>query len=192
MESLPIISPYTMSSAFTNLSFLFTLNWLDFVTQDIFKISWKLSYSEHMYCFFFNWSIVAFQCCIIKWISYVCVYVYPPSWTSTPPHPHPTHLGHQRTRAEPPTHHSRLPLVYLCYTWQCTRVSHLPVHHPPSPAPCPRIRSIHLCLYWWAENKFEGKLQAQNSLELKLPSGSSLPFYAKQRTLSPEGKTNGH
>ena len=26
---------------------------------------------------------------------------------------------------------------------------------------------------------------AQNSLELKLPSGSSPPFYAKQRTLSP-------
>ena len=32
---------------------------------------------------------------------------------------------------------------------------------------------------------------AQNSLELKLPSRSSPPFYAKQRTLSPEGK-NGH
>jgi len=29
---------------------------------------------------------------------------------------------------------------------------------------------------------------AQNSLELKLPSRSSPPFYAKQRTLSPEGK----
>ena len=26
---------------------------------------------------------------------------------------------------------------------------------------------------------------AENSLELKLPSGSSPPFYAKQRTLSP-------
>ena len=34
----------------------------------------------------------------------------------------------------------------------------------------------------------EGKLGAQNSLELKLPSGSSPPFYTKQRTLSPEGK----
>ena len=29
---------------------------------------------------------------------------------------------------------------------------------------------------------------AQNSLELKLPSRSSSPFYAKQRTLSPEEK----
>ena len=29
---------------------------------------------------------------------------------------------------------------------------------------------------------------AQNSLELKLPSGSSPLFYAKQRTLSPEEK----
>jgi len=27
----------------------------------------------------------------------------------------------------------------------------------------------------------------QNSLKLKLPSRSSPPFYAKQRTLSPEG-----
>ena len=29
---------------------------------------------------------------------------------------------------------------------------------------------------------------AQNSLELKLPSRPSPPFYAKQRTLSPEEK----
>ena len=32
---------------------------------------------------------------------------------------------------------------------------------------------------------------AQNSLELKLPSRSSPPFYAEQRTLSPKEK-NGH
>ena len=31
---------------------------------------------------------------------------------------------------------------------------------------------------------------AQNSLELKLPSGSSPPFYAKQRTLSPTEKVD--
>ena len=31
---------------------------------------------------------------------------------------------------------------------------------------------------------------AQNSLELKLPSRSPPPFYAKQRTLSPEAKLN--
>ena len=30
--------------------------------------------------------------------------------------------------------------------------------------------------------------KAQNSLELKLRSGSSSPFYAKQRTVSPKGK----
>ena len=30
--------------------------------------------------------------------------------------------------------------------------------------------------------------RAENSLELKLPSRSSPPFYAKQRTLSPERK----
>ena len=39
-----------------------------------------------------------------------------------------------------------------------------------------------------AKSLSEGKLQAQDSLELKLPCGSSLPFYAKQRTLSPEEK----
>ena len=32
---------------------------------------------------------------------------------------------------------------------------------------------------------------AQNSLELKLHSGSSPPFYAKQRTLSPKEKKDG-
>ena len=34
----------------------------------------------------------------------------------------------------------------------------------------------------------ESYYMAQNSLELKLPSRSSPPFCAKQRTLSPEGK----
>ena len=33
---------------------------------------------------------------------------------------------------------------------------------------------------------------AQNSLELKLPSRSSPPFQAKQRTLSLKGEKNGH
>ena len=36
----------------------------------------------------------------------------------------------------------------------------------------------------------EGKLHAQNGLELKFPFRSSPPCYAKQRTLSPEGKKN--
>ena len=37
---------------------------------------------------------------------------------------------------------------------------------------------------WWLKESY----RAQNSLELKLPSRSSPPFYAKQRTLSPEEK----
>ena len=41
---------------------------------------------------------------------------------------------------------------------------------------------------WWLKESY----RAQNSLELKLPSRSSPPFYAKQRTLSPEEKKNGH
>ena len=41
------------------------------------------------------------------------------------------------------------------------------------------------CLRRWPMKE---SYTAQNSLELKLPSGSSLPFYAKQRTLSPEEK----
>ena len=38
------------------------------------------------------------------------------------------------------------------------------------------------------DRKEKESYMAQNSLELKFPSGSSPPFYVKQRTLSPEEK----
>ena len=44
-------------------------------------------------------------------------------------------------------------------------------------------KKIGFRAYWLKES-----YMAQNSVELKLSSGSSSPFYAKQRTLSPEGK----
>ena len=44
-------------------------------------------------------------------------------------------------------------------------------------------KKIGFRAYWLKES-----YMAQNSLELKFPSGSSQPFYAKQRILSPKGK----
>ena len=44
-------------------------------------------------------------------------------------------------------------------------------------------KKIGFRTYWLKES-----YMAQNSLELKLSSGSSPPFYAKQRTLSPGRK----
>ena len=53
------------------------------------------------------------------------------------------------------------------------------------------LGSVHFILILQVRKQRHGVKEsylAQNSLELKLPSGSSPPFYAKQRTLSPEGK----
>ena len=44
-------------------------------------------------------------------------------------------------------------------------------------------KKIGFRTYWLKES-----YMAQNRLELKLSPRSSPPFYAKQRTLSPEGK----
>ena len=48
---------------------------------------------------------------------------------------------------------------------------------------------MYICVYACSVTcPVKESYRAQNSLELKLPSGSSLPLYAKQRTLSPEEK----
>ena len=152
MESLPIINPYTMSSAFTNLSFLFTLNWLDFVIQDFFKISWKLHlFWVHVFFFFnwsivafqccvtkgifLNWSIAAFQCCITKWISCVCVCVPPPSWTSNPTSPpsHPSRSSENVSWA-PCTSQQAPPCI--CFTHVSAHAS-IPISQFITPIPCP-------------------------------------------------------
>ena len=52
---------------------------------------------------------------------------------------------------------------------------------------------VHLCVCMHVNTggqvlKVQETYMTQNNLELKLPSRSSPPFYAKQRTLSPKGK----
>ena len=50
MESLLIINPYTMNSAFINILLSFILNWLDFVIQYFFSRSHgSYIYSEYVY-----------------------------------------------------------------------------------------------------------------------------------------------
>ena len=48
---------------------------------------------------FFNWHVIALQCCLsaVQWHeSALHVHIFPPSWISLPPAPHPLHLGHHR------------------------------------------------------------------------------------------------
>ena len=69
--------------------------------------------------------------------------------------------------------------------WQLI-LQHLPAQSVRKP-PCQvRVSPTGPCSShrWYRKESYK----AQNSLELKVPSRSSPPFYAKQRTLSPEEK----
>jgi len=72
------------------------------------------------------------------------VYIYPPPWTSLPPHSRPT-------RSSQSTEPSSLGCTAgstscLLYTWQCVHVDpNLPAHHT-HPSPCPRLLSTSASL----------------------------------------------
>ena len=102
--------------------------------------------------FFFNWGIVALQCCVsfycaTKWIS--CKYTYtPPIWASPPPiaHPRPTPLGPHRAPAWAPWAVQQCPASHLLYTWRVYASTTLPTR-PTSPSPaCVHVSVFHVCV----------------------------------------------
>ena len=121
----------------------------------------KTTFKDFIKFFFFNWGIVALQCCVsfcytMNWISYM--YTYIPSLLDLPPTPtpNPTHLGHHRAPSWAPCVIQQVPTSYLFYTWQCRYVNpNLSIHPtPPSLFPCPHIHSLQLRLYSCPANRF--------------------------------------
>ena len=114
-----------------------------------------------LFSIFFNWSIVALQCCVSavqKCESAVSICMPPCSWTSLPsvPNPHPPLLGHHRARSWAPCAVQQLPASYQFYTGQCTYVKATLSIRPTLPFPhC--VHKYVLCslqLYSCPANRF--------------------------------------
>ena len=109
---------------------------------------------------FFNWSLVALQCCV----SFCCNEVSQLSAHKTPP-PGPASHSHSPSHPSRSSQNKKLgslsiehvPSSYVLYTWQCVYVNPnlsvcptLPFPH----SPCPHVHSLHLYLYSGPANKF--------------------------------------
>ena len=119
------------------------------ITQDnpVLSRAWENCETEAI--FFFNWRIIALQCCvgfchIALWIGqkYTCV----PSWT-----PPPTPLDCHRAPGWAPCVTLQLPQSYLLYKWLCifqcySLNAFCPLLTPRCPQVCPLCLHLHCSL----------------------------------------------
>ena len=89
-------------------------------------------------------------------VNQLYVYIYPlPPGSPSHPQPHPTPLGHHRAPSWAPCAMQELPTSFY-FTHGSVYMS-IPISHfiPPSPfPPCPKVHSLHLCLYSYPANRF--------------------------------------
>ena len=110
--------------------------------------AWHIINSIHMWLFFFNWSIIALQCCVslcytTKWVGSMYIYIH--SLLSLPPPIPPLQVITEHL-AELPVLYSCFPLV-ICFIQGSVYMSNLISQSSHLSFPQPHSHSIYTCLF---------------------------------------------
>ena len=122
---------------------------------------WRISkwFGELLFILFFNWSTIALQCCVSfcctkTWISYMYIYISPPSGASLSLPPRSSRSS-QSTRlgslCYTETSHKLSTVQMVVYIYQCYVLNS---SHPVFLLLCAQGHSLHLCLHSFPANRF--------------------------------------